>query len=158
MTEDTTPAETVDPADETVEVREKPGRNRFDILVGGRQAGFALFTTPAENPDDQRIFYHTVIDDAFGGRGLAGVLTRGALPPPLDDGKRLVARRPDLAPRGPRPPPASGEQGKRIVPVCPYVARWVRGHDDFADSVDRVKSVHLEAVRAVNAEADGTAS
>ena len=79
MTEDTTPAETVDPADETVEVRENPERPRFDILVGGRQAGFALFTTPAENPDDQRIFYHTVIDDAFGGRGLAGVLTRGAL-------------------------------------------------------------------------------
>lgn len=42
------------------------------------------------------------------------------------------------------------------MPVCPYVARWVRGHDDFADSVDRVKSVHLEAVRAANAEADGT--
>ena len=133
MTDDTTPAETVDPADETVEVRENPERQRFDILVGGRQAGFALFTTPAENPDDQRIFYHTVIDDAFGGRGLAGVLTRGALA-------------------------ASVEQGKRIVPVCPYVARWVRGHDDFADSVDRVKSVHLEAVRAANAEADGTAS
>ena len=58
MTDDTTPAETVDPADETVEVRENPERQRFDILVGGRQAGFALFTTPAENPDDQRIFYH----------------------------------------------------------------------------------------------------
>lgn len=51
---------------------------------------------------------------------------------------------------------ATVEQGKRIVPVCPYVARWVRGHDDFAESVDRVKAVHLEAVRAANAEADGT--
>ena len=68
-------------------------------------------------------------DILVGGR-LAGVLTRGALA-------------------------ARVEQGKRIVPVCPYVARWVRGHDDFADSVDRL---HLEAVRAANAEADGTAS
>ena len=50
MTEDTTPAETVDPADETVEVRENPERQRFDILVGGRQAGFAMFTTPAGSP------------------------------------------------------------------------------------------------------------
>lgn len=119
-----------DPADEAVEVRENPERHRFDILVGGRQAGFSMYTAPAENPDDQRIFYHTVIDDAFGGRGLAGALTRGALA-------------------------ATVEQGKRIVPVCPYVARWLRGHDDFADSVDRVRSVHLEAVRGADAEADG---
>ena len=97
MTEDTTPAETVDPADETVEVRENPGRNRFDILVGGRQAGFALFTTPAENPDDQRIFYHTVIDDAFGGRGLAGVLTRGALAAVF---RVILLQRPGLLARG----------------------------------------------------------
>lgn len=131
MTEHENPDPQAD--DDAVEVREDPDRHRFDILVGGRQAGFSLYTTVSEDDADQRIFYHTVIDDAFGGRGLAGVLTRGALA-------------------------ASVEQGKRIVPVCPYVARWVRGHDDFADSVDRVKSVHLEAVRAVNAEADGTAS
>lgn len=121
-----------DPADETVEVREDPERHRFDILVGGRQAGFSMYTSAADNPDDQRIFYHTVIDDAFGGRGLAGVLTRGAL-------AETVAK------------------GRRIVPVCPYVARWLREHDDFADSVDRVKPAHLEAVRAADAEADGTA-
>lgn len=78
-----------------------------------------------ENSERQRF------DILVGGRGLAGVLTRGALA-------------------------ASVEQGKRIVPVCPCVARWVRGRDDFADSVDRVKSVHLEAVSAANAEADGT--
>jgi len=130
MTDGTAPAE---PADETVEVRENPERHRFDILVDGRQAGFSMYTSAAENPDDQRIFYHTVIDDAFGGRGLAGMLTRGALATTV-------------------------EQGHRIVPVCPYVARWLRGHDDFADSVDRVRSAHLEAVRAADAEVDGGAS
>ena len=118
---------------DAVEVREDPDRHRFDILVGGRQAGFSLYTSVSEDDADQRIFYHTVIDDDFGGRGLAGVLTRSALA-------------------------ATVEQGLRIVPVCPYVARWLRGHDDVEGSVDRVRPEHLEAVRRANAEADGTAS
>lgn len=127
MTDGTTPAE---PADETVEVLDNPERHRFDILVGGRQAGFSMYTSAAGSTEDQRIFYHTVIDEDFGGRGLAGALTRAALT-------------------------TSVEQGHRIVPVCPYVVRWLHGHDDVAGSVDRVRPVHLEAVRAANAEADG---
>jgi hypothetical protein len=132
MTEqqDPDPRATDETADETVEVREDPERHRFDILVGGRQAGFSQYTTTEENPDSQRIFHHTVIDDAFGGRGLAGVLTRQALL-------------------------ASVADGHRIVPVCPYVARWVRTHDDVAESVDRVRPEHLEAVRRTDAAADG---
>ena len=128
MTDGTTPAELAD--DETVEVCDNPERHRFDILVGGRQAGFSMYTSAVDSSEDQRIFYHTVIDDAFGGRGLAGVLTRGALT-------------------------TSVEQGHRIVAVCPYVVRWLRGHDDVADSVDQVRPVHLEAVRAANAGSDG---
>ncbi|HEX7352736.1 GNAT family N-acetyltransferase [Brachybacterium sp.] len=128
MTDGTTPAESTD--EETVEVRDNPERHRFDILVGGRQAGFSMYTAAADSSEDQRIFYHTVIDDDFGGRGLAGVLTRAALTTTV-------------------------EQGHRIVPVCPYVVRWLHGHDDVAESVDRVRPVHLEAVRAANAEADG---
>jgi predicted GNAT family acetyltransferase len=119
-------------ADDDVEVRENPDRHRFDILVGGRQAGFSQYTSTEENPDGQRIFFHTVIDDDFGGRGLAGVLTREALL-------------------------ASVADGHRIVPVCPYVARWLRGHDDVAGSVDRVRPEHLEAVRKATSEADGSA-
>ena len=128
-----TEAQSPDPqaADETVEVRENPDRHRFDILVGGRQAGFSQYTSTEGNPDGQRIFFHTVIDDDFGGRGLAGILTREALL-------------------------ASVADGHRIVPVCPYVARWLRGHDDVAGSVDRVRPEHLEAVRAADSAADGS--
>ena len=74
MTEHENPDPQAD--DDAVEVREDPDRHRFDILVGGRQAGFSLYTSVSEDDADQRIFYHTVIDDDFGGRGLAGVLTR----------------------------------------------------------------------------------
>lgn len=116
--------------EEMVEVREDPDRHRFDLLVGGREAGFSLYTVPDENPDGQRIFHHTVIDDDFAGRGFASALTRQALLASVADGHRIVA-------------------------VCPYVARWLRGHDDVAGSVDRVRREHLEAVRRANAAADG---
>lgn len=35
--------------------------------------------------------------------------------------------------------------GHRFVPVCPYVARWGRNHDDVAESMDRVRPDHLES-------------
>lgn len=120
-------------APDEVEVRDSPGRRRFDILVDGEQAGFSMYTHPSEDPDDQRIFYHTVIDDAFGGRGLAGILTRTALL-------------------------TSVAEGHRIVAVCPYVAHWLRSHDDVEGSVDTVRPVHLEAVRRANVEADAADS
>lgn len=28
--------------------------------------------------------------------------------------------------------------GKRIVPVCPYVAKFLKSHDEFADITDPV--------------------
>lgn len=116
-----------------VEVRDNPDRRRFDILVGGERAGFSMYTHPAEDPDDQRIFYHTVIDDAFGGRGLAGILTRTALL-------------------------TSVAEGHRIVAVCPYVAHWLRSHDDVEGSVDTVRPVHLETVRHARDGADAADS
>ncbi|MFC5298586.1 GNAT family N-acetyltransferase [Brachybacterium tyrofermentans] len=103
------------------------------MLVGGEQAGSSIFTYPAVDPDDQRIFYRTVIDDAFGGRGLAGILTRTALV-------------------------TSVAEGHRIVAVCPYVAHWLRSHDDIEGSVDTVRPVHLETVRRASAEADAADS
>lgn len=131
-TTDPTNAPPPDAPDE-VEVRDNPGRRRFDILVDGKQAGFSMYTHPAEDPDDQRIFYHTVIDDAFGGRGLAGILTRTALL-------------------------TSVAEGHRIVAVCPYVAHWLRSHDDIEGSVDKVRPVHLEAVRRAGVDADAADS
>lgn len=119
-----------DPPQETVEVHDDPGRSRFDILVDGEQAGFSLYTHPAEDTAGQRIFYHTVIDDRHAGRGLAGTLTRTALRTSVDE-------------------------GWRIVPVCPYVARWLRDHHDVDEAVDRVRPEHLEAVRRASAGTDG---
>jgi predicted GNAT family acetyltransferase len=84
-------------------------RYRYEILVDGRLAGF----TEYRDRDAQRVFFHTETDEAFAGQGLASVLVQQA----LSDART---------------------SGMRIVPVCPYVARFLQKHDEFADITDPV--------------------
>ncbi|MET8562637.1 GNAT family N-acetyltransferase [Streptomyces flaveolus] len=86
-------------------------RNRYEILVDGKRAGLTAY----RDRDAQRVFYHTVIDDAFAGQGLASRLVQEALT--------------DVR-----------ASGKRIVPACPYVAKFLQRHEEFADLVDPVTS------------------
>ncbi|MFF2936314.1 GNAT family N-acetyltransferase [Streptomyces mirabilis] len=90
-------------------VRHVEARHRYEILVDDRRAGLTAY----RDRDDQRVFYHTEIDDAFAGQGLASVLVQQALT--------------DVR-----------ASGKRIVPVCPYVAKFLKKHDEFADITDPV--------------------
>ena len=48
---------------------------QYTIAVEGKTVGLADFA----DRGDQRVFYHTVIDPAFGGRGLATILVEEAL-------------------------------------------------------------------------------
>lgn len=91
--------------------------DRFEVTDDGQVAGFAQFV----DVDGQRIFFHTEIGEAFGGRGLAGVVV----------GQALAATR---------------DEGLRIVPVCPFVKKYVGKHHDFDDIVDKVTP---EALRAI---------
>jgi uncharacterized protein len=59
------PASTVERADD---------RHRYEILVGGRLAGLTAYRDHGE----QRVFYHTEVDDAFAGQGLAARLVQEA--------------------------------------------------------------------------------
>jgi predicted GNAT family acetyltransferase len=63
--------------------------------------------------DNQRVFYHTRVDDEFGGRGLATILVREALE-------------------------AARADGKRVVPVCEMVAGVLKKDSEFDDIVDPV--------------------
>ena len=87
----------------------EPVENRYEIRVGGELAGFTEF----RDRDGQRVFFHTEIAEAFQGKGLSSVLIERALT-------------------------HTREEGKRIVPVCPAVARYLAKHDGFADITDRV--------------------
>ena len=80
---------------------------QYQISVDGEQAGFADYI---EN-GDQRNFNHTVIDKAFGGRGLAGTLIAAA----LTDTRAA---------------------GTRVVPTCSFVEGYITKHPEFADLVD----------------------
>ncbi|MEJ2864784.1 GNAT family N-acetyltransferase [Actinomycetospora flava] len=102
------------------EVSRAPESSRYEVRVGGELAGLAAYLDRGE----QRIFYHTEIADEFAGRGLADVLVAHA----LTDTRAA---------------------GRRIVPVCPYVARWVRKHHDVDDVLDPVTPAALGAVRTI---------
>jgi uncharacterized protein len=82
--------------------------HRYTISVGGKPAGFTEYV----DRRDQRIFVHTVIDDAFAGQGLGAVLARFA----LDDTRSA---------------------GKRIVAICPFIAAYVARHHDWDAVIDK---------------------
>jgi len=75
-------------------------------LADGTVAGSAFFL-PGPDAETERIFYHTVVDEQFGGRGLSKFLVAEA----LDD---------------------SRERGVTVVPVCPlFVKKLQEAGDDY---------------------------
>ncbi|WP_408896065.1 GNAT family N-acetyltransferase [Nocardioides sp. R1-1] len=98
------------PDNSTIAYVHVPERHRYEIRDGETLVGFTQYRLPDEEHVD---FVHTEVDDAYGGRGLAGDLVAMALA--------------DV--RG---------QGKRIHAHCPYVARWITKHEEFADITDPV--------------------
>ncbi|WP_305094257.1 GNAT family N-acetyltransferase [Prescottella sp. R16] len=99
-------------------VQLSPEQLRYEIRVGDEPAGFTQFVDDGA----RRIFFHTEIDERFAGRGLASTLIRAALAD-------------------------TTTHGKRIVPLCPFVAGFVEKHDDFADFVDPVTPEAERTVR-----------
>jgi uncharacterized protein len=82
--------------------------DRFTVGVDGKTVGLVAF---AER-DGRRVFVHTEVDDAYGGRGLGTVLIAEALAVTRADGLRIVA-------------------------VCPMVAAYVKKHHEFDDILDK---------------------
>lgn len=82
--------------------------DKFTIAVDGTVVGFTAFT----DSSGSRVFPHTEVDEAFGGRGLATIVIGEAL-------ARTKA------------------EGMRIVPMCPTVAAYIEKHPEYADLVDK---------------------
>lgn len=95
-----------------------PDRHRYEVAIDDDPVGFTAYV----DRDGQRIFFHTEIDDQFGGRGLAGRLVAHA----LTDTRAA---------------------GRRIVAVCPYVAKYLKTHHEVDDVLDPVTPAALAAVR-----------
>ncbi|WP_024286496.1 GNAT family N-acetyltransferase [Cellulomonas sp. KRMCY2] len=92
------------------EVRRDDARSRYEIVVGGVVAGFSAYRAGPQDGDPM-VFLHTEVDDAHSGQGLGTLLARGAL-----DDVRL--------------------RGRRIVPLCPFIAAFIRRHPEYQELVE----------------------
>ena len=94
-------------AEPTVEIADAPDSCRYEIRVDGKLAGFSVYTRTG---DDRIDFVHTEIFDEYEHHGLGGRLARGA----LDDAR---TRR------------------LRVAADCPFIAKYLAEHQEYADLV-----------------------
>lgn len=88
----------------TTEVRDNPARSRYELFVDHTVVGFADYIRRGTTVEVP----HTEIEPARRGRGLGAVLVRGTL---------------DLV----------RADGSFVVPSCPFVARYIESHPEYAD-------------------------
>ncbi|MER5647812.1 GNAT family N-acetyltransferase [Streptosporangium sp. NPDC002524] len=89
-----------------IEISDNPEASRFEILLDGEVAGFAAYRLRA----GKIIFTHTEILPEHEGKGLGGRLASAALD-------------------------ASRSSGRAVVPLCPFVSRYIRRHPEYRDLV-----------------------
>ncbi len=88
------------------ELRNNEDESRFEYIINGSTA-FAEY----RREPGRITFTHTEVPEAIGGGGVGGKLVKGALD---------YARREKL----------------RVVPLCAFVAAYIRRHPEYRDLVD----------------------
>ena len=97
------------PTDKTgAEATVSAADGKYTVAVDGQAVGLAAFA----DRDGERVFYHTEVEPEFEGRGLATIVI----------GEALKSTR---------------AEGKRVVPVCPTVADYIKKHPEFSDITDK---------------------
>lgn len=84
-----------------------PDAGQYELHDGDTTIGFAKYS----DRGDGRVFMHTVVDSAYEGQGLGSRLARFV----LED---------------------ASASGKRIVPLCPFIAAYLKRHHDYDARVD----------------------
>ena len=86
-------------------VVDNPAANRFEVYTDeDALAGFAEY----QRHNGKIVFIHTEVDPAFEGEGLGSRLASGALDAARAEGLKVVAR-------------------------CPFIARYLSRHPEYAD-------------------------
>jgi predicted GNAT family acetyltransferase len=93
-------------AQDTMEVRDARDKERFELVVDGKVAGFAAYRLDG----DRFTFTHTEVSDEHEGEGLGSRLVGDAL--------RQVA-----------------ERGGSVVPKCQFVRTYIAKHDEHRSLV-----------------------
>jgi len=91
---------------EDIRVEENAELRRYEVYVDDVLAGIAEY----RDAPDRRTMFHTNVEDAFEGRGLAGALAARA----LDDIR---------------------SKGMSVVPTCPFIRSYIERHPGYADLV-----------------------
>jgi hypothetical protein len=105
----------VAPSSPGITVRDNPEASRYEAFVDGALAGFAVYRLA----QDRVVFVHTEIHGAYAGQGVGSVLAGTAL-----EDVRV--------------------HGKQVIPLCPFIASYIRRHPDYLDLVD---DEHRDAFR-----------
>ncbi|HET8658011.1 MAG TPA: GNAT family N-acetyltransferase [Micromonosporaceae bacterium] len=94
-----------------VTVVNNPERERYEAVLNGQIVGFAQYRVRPYAVE----LTHVEVDEAYEGQGIGSAIARAA----LDDIRA---------------------QGAQVVPVCPFVASYVRRHPAYSDLVaDRAR-------------------
>ncbi len=83
-------------------------RNRYELSVDGKVA-YSEYNRLA----NAIMFTHTEVPESLEGRGIGSALARGA----LDDVRA---------------------QGKQVIPLCPFIAAFIRRHPEYLEIVSPV--------------------
>jgi predicted GNAT family acetyltransferase len=101
-----------------VSVSDHPEKSRFEAFLDGERMGKANYRLS----NTTITFTHTEVDDAAEGKGVGSAIARAALD-------------------------AARERGLRVVPQCPFIARYISLHPDYLDLVDEDARHLVEAQR-----------
>jgi predicted GNAT family acetyltransferase len=88
-------------------VADDPAHRRYTISRDGEQLGVAIY----HDRRGRRIFVHTEIEPGHAGEGLGSSLVGGAIAD-------------------------AEERGIPVVPLCPFIERWLDRHPEHSDIVD----------------------
>ncbi len=90
-------------------LQDNPAQKRYEAIDGNTNnlAGFAAYRDRAGS----RVFTHTEVSEDYAGQGVAGELARYAVEHVKDAGYRLV-------------------------PLCPFIAAWLKKHPEYDAVVD----------------------
>lgn len=106
-----------------ITIEHRPDDRRYIVIDGAAQEtiGEEAYVDVAEGNSRDRVLYHTEVSENYAGQGIGSRLVRFAV-------EDAVAH------------------GYRIVPVCPYVARWIEKHPAFASHTDTPSAAHRAAI------------
>lgn len=103
-----------------ITVEQLAGDQRYALIDNGAVIGSTHYRDLDDGHGPERVFFHTVVDDAYAGQGLAGKLAAFALGDTLAGGHKIVA-------------------------VCPYIKAYTAKHpDEYAGHLVVPQDRHLE--------------